>query len=88
MAAHQAPTFLGFSRQEHRSGVPLPLCSHHEARVISASISGYTIGQGGHKPDTPNSEASAKIPIVEFGKGITIYTANGTLYKCVASGVH
>ena len=24
MAAHQAPPFLGFSRQEYRSGVPLP----------------------------------------------------------------
>jgi len=24
MAAHQAPLFLGFSRQEHWSGLPVP----------------------------------------------------------------
>lgn len=66
----------------------LGLHSHREARVTSASISGYTVGQGAHKPDTPNSQARAKIPIVQFGKGIIIYTGNGTLYKCIASGVH
>ena len=27
-AAHQAPPSLGFSRQEHWSGVPFPSCMH------------------------------------------------------------
>ena len=55
------------------------LYSHHEARVISTSFSGYTIGQDAHKPDTHNSETSAKIYIVQFAKGIIIYTGNGIL---------
>ena len=30
MAAHQAPPALGFSRQEHWSGLPLPSLVQHE----------------------------------------------------------
>ena len=33
MAAHQAPPFLGFSRQEHYSGLPFP-SPMHESEVI------------------------------------------------------
>ena len=32
MAAHQAPPFLGFSRQEHRSGLPFPSPMHESEK--------------------------------------------------------
>ena len=32
MAAHQAPSSLGFSRQEHWSGVPLPSPMHESEK--------------------------------------------------------
>ena len=34
MAAHQAPLSLGFSRQEHWSGLPVPSSSLGLARVV------------------------------------------------------
>ena len=39
MAAHQAPPFLGFSRQEHWSGVPLPSPMHESKKVQVKSLS-------------------------------------------------
>ena len=39
MAAHQAPPSLGFSRQEHWSGLPFPSPMHeHEKRKWSCSV--------------------------------------------------
>ena len=35
MAAHQAPPSLGFSRQEHRSGLPFPF-PMHESEVVQS----------------------------------------------------
>ena len=32
MAAHQAPQFLGFSRQEHWSGLPFPSSMHESEK--------------------------------------------------------
>ena len=32
MAAHQAPSSLGFSRQEHRSGLPFPSPMHESEK--------------------------------------------------------
>ena len=32
MAAHQAPPSLGFSRQEHRSGLPFPSPMHESEK--------------------------------------------------------
>ena len=37
MAAHQAPPFLGFSRQEHWSGLPLPSPMHESEKAKSFS---------------------------------------------------
>ena len=38
-AAHQAPPFLGFSRQEHWSGLPFPSSMHEsEKRKWSRSV--------------------------------------------------
>ena len=35
MAAHEAPPFLGFSRQEYWSGLPLPFPSPMHALMLS-----------------------------------------------------
>ena len=35
MAAHQAPPFLGFSRQEHWSGLPFPFPMHESEKSES-----------------------------------------------------
>ena len=37
MAAHQAPPFLGFSRQEHWSGLPFPSPMHESESEVSQS---------------------------------------------------
>src|SRR5574342_285087 len=39
MAAHQAPLSLGFSRQEHWSGLPFPSPMHESERVKVKSLS-------------------------------------------------
>ena len=39
MAAHQAPLSLGFSRQEHRSGLPLPSPMHENEKWKVKSLS-------------------------------------------------
>ena len=39
MAAHQAPPSLGFSRQEHWSGVPSPSPNEYLGELISTFIS-------------------------------------------------
>ena len=41
-AAYQAPTSMGFSRQEHWSGVPLP--SPYTSHLIWHSVSAYKVG--------------------------------------------
>ena len=39
MAAHQAPPFLGFSRQEHWSGLPFPSPMHKsESEVVQSCL--------------------------------------------------
>ena len=38
MAAHQAPPFLGFSRQEHWSGLPFPSPMHESEKVKVKSL--------------------------------------------------
>ena len=35
MAAHQAPPSLGFSRQEHRSGLPFPSPMHERESEVA-----------------------------------------------------
>ena len=39
MAAHQAPPSLGFSRQEHWSGLPFPSPMHESEKVKAKSLS-------------------------------------------------
>ena len=36
-ASHQAPPFLGFSRQEHRSGLPFPSPMHESESEVAQS---------------------------------------------------
>ena len=37
-AAHQAPPSMGFSRQEHWSGVPLPSCEELDKTEVAACV--------------------------------------------------
>ena len=39
LCAHQAPPSLGFSRQEHGSGVPFPSPMHESEKVKVKSLS-------------------------------------------------
>ena len=39
MAAHQSPPSLGFSRPEHRSGLPFPSPMHESEKVKVKSLS-------------------------------------------------
>ena len=41
-AAHRAPLFLGFSRQEHRSGLPFPSSMHETNSIKSPFTSKIT----------------------------------------------
>ena len=43
MAAHQAPLFLGFSRQEHWSGLPLPFPMHERKSESEVAQSRLTL---------------------------------------------
>ena len=49
MAAHQAPLSLGFSRQEHWSGLPFP-SSMHESAKWSHSVVSNSLGPRGLQP--------------------------------------
>ena len=51
MAAHQAPPSLGFSRQEHWSGLPFPSPVHERSWHLVPSLHGKQIGKLGTVTD-------------------------------------
>ena len=72
-AAHQAPQSLGFSRQEHWSGLPFPTPIHKSEKWVKSSV---------------NSSApplSSQFPLLDFRlcEMSTLGDAKGTLYYSV-----
>ena len=62
MAAHQAPPSLGFSRQEHWSGLPVPSPRHESEKVKVKSLSRVRL------PATPWTEACQAPPSTGFSR--------------------